>query len=250
MSNQKNHQDSYRHNSDNNSWHNMDNRGSDHQHDDKNCKCDEHNYNHQWHDDCCSSDHHHDDEKHKWDKHEHDHQRHDDCCSSDHHHDDEEHKWDKHEHDHQRHDDCCSSDHHHDDEKHKWDKHEHDHQWHDDKKYKCDHKHNHAHHGKKHKRCYDLYPGSPCCDDRFAVRLAGLEGGLNFRLRQLIGDKVKLFVNAPENTVISGTIVEVGGDFIELKPTGLLNNLVTTLVPFENIAKLVVQNRKKKNMKH
>ena len=221
---------------------------SEHDHDDKNHKCDKHDH-----------DHHHDDKKCKCDKHDHDHHWHDDNWHNNHHHDDKKCKCDKHDHNHHWYDDEWHNNHHHDDKKCKCDKHDHDHHWHDDewhnnhhhddKKCKCD-KHDHDHHWKKHKRCFDLYPGSPCCDDRFAVRLAGLEGGLNFRLRQLLGEDIELFVIAPEETVINGTIVEVGGDFVELKPKGLRNNIAktskgTTIVSFENIAKLVAPKLKK-----
>ena len=159
---------------------------------------------------------------------------HEDSSSSDHHHDNH---W---------HDDTSSSDH------HNW------------KKHKCDHKDHHDEHchddsssfdhhdWKKHKRCFDLFPGSPCCDDRFAVRLAGLEGGLNFRLRQLIGEEIELFVQAPEQKIINGVIVEVGGDFIELKPTKTFKHFSkeTTIVSFENIAKLIVKKSKKRKHNH
>lgn len=55
------------------------------------------------------------------------------------------------------------------------------------------------------------------CDDKFKVRLGGLTSSLNFRLRQLIGCKVKLRVDCGgECKVILAEICFVGRDFVEV----------------------------------
>ena len=186
-------------------------------HDKKQHCCDKHD--HHWHD----KDH---SDKHDWHKH--------DCCDKHNHHWHDKDHSDKH--DWHKHDCCDKHDHHWHDkdhsDKHDWDKHD------------CCDKHNHW---KKHKKCYDLYPGSPCCDDHFSVRLAGLEGGLNFRLRQLIGKEIKLFLSSPEGTSITGVLVMVGGDYVEIKPNKLQKKLPgveylteTIIVTFEQISKVSV----------
>lgn len=56
------------------------------------------------------------------------------------------------------------------------------------------------------------------CDDRFKVRLGGLQGGLNFRLRQLIDCEVKMeVVCGGESEEIDAKICFVGSDFVEVK---------------------------------
>lgn len=56
------------------------------------------------------------------------------------------------------------------------------------------------------------------CDDRFRFRLAGLEGGMAFRLRQLIDCDVKIELECGENEeeMLQGRICFVGADFVEI----------------------------------
>ncbi|ENH97173.1 hypothetical protein J416_07007 [Gracilibacillus halophilus YIM-C55.5] len=55
------------------------------------------------------------------------------------------------------------------------------------------------------------------CDDHFKVRLGGLTGGLNFRLRQLTGCEVKMKVTCGETCkTILAKICFVGSDFVEV----------------------------------
>ena len=56
------------------------------------------------------------------------------------------------------------------------------------------------------------------CDDRFNVRLRGLDGGLFFRLRQLEGCVVKFEVECGSDCrEFRGRICHVGRDFIEIE---------------------------------
>ncbi|UOE94546.1 hypothetical protein [Alkalihalobacillus sp. LMS39] len=73
----------------------------------------------------------------------------------------------------------------------------------------CDSHRCHGHHSFKHDRI---------CDDRFNVRLRGLDGGLAFRLRQLVGCVVKLEVECgDECNRFKGIICHVGRDFVEIE---------------------------------
>ncbi|MBB6454784.1 vacuolar-type H+-ATPase subunit I/STV1 [Salirhabdus euzebyi] len=56
------------------------------------------------------------------------------------------------------------------------------------------------------------------CDDHFKVRLGGLTNGINYRLRQLTGCKVKLSVDAGSETEkILAEICHVGSNYVEVK---------------------------------
>ncbi|MCA1031114.1 hypothetical protein LCL95_08775 [Bacillus timonensis] len=60
------------------------------------------------------------------------------------------------------------------------------------------------------------------CDDEFRLRLGGLQGGLNFRLRQLIGCKVKMELSSGKKYLVE--ICFIGADFAEVK---VLKDLTT-----------------------
>lgn len=78
-----------------------------------------------------------------------------------------------------------------------------EHSHHHDKRCKCNHD--------DHKHCHcrkDL------CDDDFRLRLGGLQNGLDFRLRQLIGCEVKIDLENGEE--LYGKICYVGSNFVEL----------------------------------
>ncbi|MFT4412445.1 hypothetical protein ACLM5H_01170 [Fredinandcohnia humi] len=53
------------------------------------------------------------------------------------------------------------------------------------------------------------------CDDDFRLRLGGLQGNLNFRLRQLIGCPVKIELESGKK--ILAKICFVGSDFVEVE---------------------------------
>jgi hypothetical protein len=72
----------------------------------------------------------------------------------------------------------------------------------------CNHYHDSHHHNR------DFFCDRFICDSDFRLRLGGLQGGLNFRLRQLIGSVVKLELE--ENKEIVGNICFVGSDFVEV----------------------------------
>ncbi|WP_102027557.1 hypothetical protein [Salirhabdus sp. Marseille-P4669] len=92
---------------------------------------------------------------------------------------------------------------------HKFDRHHHDHHSFDDH-------HDHYHHGSPHFHD-DCICEKSICDDHFKVRLGGLTHGLNFRLRQLIGCKVKLNVDCDGCEKILAEICHVGSNFVEVK---------------------------------
>lgn len=63
--------------------------------------------------------------------------------------------------------------------------------------------------GCSHQRCRkDL------CDDDFQIRLAGLQGGLNFRLRQLQG--CVCVMELDNGMKVNGTLAFVGSNFVEM----------------------------------
>lgn len=56
------------------------------------------------------------------------------------------------------------------------------------------------------------------CDDKFNVRLRGLDGGIAFRLRQLIGCTGKFEIECGSHCrQIEGIIYHVGRDFVEIE---------------------------------
>lgn len=55
------------------------------------------------------------------------------------------------------------------------------------------------------------------CNDDFRYRLGGLQGGLAFRLRKLIGCEVKMQVECDGCEEMNGTIKFVGKDWVELE---------------------------------
>lgn len=56
------------------------------------------------------------------------------------------------------------------------------------------------------------------CDDRFNIRLRGLDGGLPFRLRQLIGCFVKIETDCGDDCrEFRAIICHVGRDFVEVE---------------------------------
>ena len=126
---------------------------------------------------------------------------------------------------------------------HKQDRDKHDCHNHDCHKHDC-HKHDcHKHDCNKcdncdhHNHC-DCCDNRECCDKRFRIRLGGLKSGLAFRLDQLSGCNIKLFIEG-ETKPVEGKLILVGTDFAEL----LLKNKVDKknkfdqflIVPFESI---------------
>ncbi|WP_157037646.1 hypothetical protein [Ornithinibacillus californiensis] len=86
----------------------------------------------------------------------------------------------------------------------------------------CHRRHNRSHHcGCGHR---DHHQGGGCChhhsyrrsicDDNFRLRLGGLQNGLNFRLRQLVGSTVE--VRLENDELVQGKIYHVGSNFVEL----------------------------------
>ncbi|MBP3952261.1 hypothetical protein [Bacillus suaedae] len=95
-----------------------------------------------------------------------------------------------------------------------------------------DHKNHHHHKTNCHSDHYDYHRGYHCnhshhhdcdchyhhrhlCDDDFRLRLGGLHGGLNFRLRQLIGCDVE--IELENNEILHGKVCYVGSNFVELQ---------------------------------
>lgn len=83
-----------------------------------------------------------------------------------------------------------------------------------------DHHHGHGHHHGDHHGCHDFHHRDFICDrflcdDDFRLRLGGLQGNLNFRLRQLIGCKVKFELE--EDKKIDAKVCFVGSDFVEVE---------------------------------
>lgn len=78
------------------------------------------------------------------------------------------------------------------------------------------HHHDHDHHDHHDKNFHDrdFICDRFLCDSDFRLRLGGLQGGLNFRLRQLIGCVVKLELE--ESKKITAKICFVGSDFVEV----------------------------------
>ncbi|MEH7238314.1 hypothetical protein [Bacillus sp. JJ1562] len=73
----------------------------------------------------------------------------------------------------------------------------------------------------RNKHRHDFICDRIICDDDFRLRLGGLQGGLNFRLRQHVGCKVKLELEGGRK--IQAKICFVGSDFIEaevIEPRG------------------------------
>ena len=52
------------------------------------------------------------------------------------------------------------------------------------------------------------------CSTSFKVRLSGLQGGLNFRLRQLLWSEAEFELDS--GSTVKGTIVYVGSNFVEV----------------------------------
>ncbi|MBM7693049.1 hypothetical protein JOC77_002488 [Peribacillus deserti] len=92
---------------------------------------------------------------------------------------------------------------------------------------------------------FDILVNHKFCDDDFLIRLAGLEGGLNFRLKQMIGKCVEIFLSEPENEVIIGEVAMVGSNFVELcsckkdKEHCPKEDLIK-IIPIDNIKKIML----------
>jgi len=166
--------------------------------------CQEHG--HDFHEEC-----------HECRKHRH---HHDDCDCMKHHH---------HRHDH----DCdCKKHHHH--------RHDHDcdckniatckHPIIFDRRFLVDermfHHHDHFRFDDCHDHHFDFHHDHDCCchnhficNDRFRFRLAGLQGGMAFRFRQLIGCKVKIEADCESTGTekLHAKMIHVGSDFIEVE---------------------------------
>ncbi|WP_394171956.1 hypothetical protein [Guptibacillus hwajinpoensis] len=88
------------------------------------------------------------------------------------------------------------------------------------------------------------------CDDRFKVRLGGLQSGLNFRLRQLIDCEVKLTVECGgECEEVIAKICFVGSDYVEIRKVDSdpgdeceVNKKDTFIIPIKNISGIKVNN--------
>ncbi|MGB5944629.1 hypothetical protein [Paenisporosarcina sp.] len=63
--------------------------------------------------------------------------------------------------------------------------------------------------GCKHHRCRENL-----CDNDFQIRLAGLQGGLNYRLRQLLGCNCEIELD--NGTKVIGKLAFVGSNFVEM----------------------------------
>lgn len=75
--------------------------------------------------------------------------------------------------------------------------------------------HHRGYHHSYHHDCHCHYHHRNLCDDDFRLRLGGLQGGLNFRLRQLIGCDVE--IELENNEILHGKVCYVGSNFVELK---------------------------------
>ncbi|WP_246938567.1 hypothetical protein [Bacillus pinisoli] len=99
--------------------------------------------------------------------------------------------------------------------KKKFDHHDHhDHFGHHDCHHPRHDHHGHDHHFDHHV-CDDHFCDRFLCDKDFRVRLGGLQGGLNFRLRQLIGCIVKMELEGDRK--VKAKICFVGSDFVEIE---------------------------------
>ncbi|WP_456275833.1 hypothetical protein [Bacillus sp. AK128] len=76
------------------------------------------------------------------------------------------------------------------------------------------HQDHHRHHDFDH-HDHDHFCDRFLCDKDFRVRLGGLQGGLNFRLRQLIGCVVKMELEGDRK--VKARICFVGSDFVEIE---------------------------------
>ncbi len=85
----------------------------------------------------------------------------------------------------------------------------------DDRRHFDHHHFDRHHHDFDRHHCKDFICDRFICDDDFRLRLGGLQGGLNFRLRQLIGCLVRLELE--EGKKIEAKICFVGSDFIEVE---------------------------------
>lgn len=71
---------------------------------------------------------------------------------------------------------------------------------------------------KNHHHCHCSHCMRGACSTRFKLRLGGLANGMQFRLQQLIGCKVKLCVECGEQEEhVIGIIKHVGQDYVEVK---------------------------------
>ncbi|MGM7635156.1 hypothetical protein [Bacillus sp. Hm123] len=67
---------------------------------------------------------------------------------------------------------------------------------------------------KEHCNCKRNTCRKNLCDKNFSIRLAGLQDGLNFRLRQLLGCEV--MVELDNEDQVNGIICLVGSNFVEM----------------------------------
>lgn len=74
------------------------------------------------------------------------------------------------------------------------------------------HHHDHDHHHDHHR---DVFCDRFLCDKDFRLRLGGLQGGLNFRMRQLMGCVVKMELEGDRK--VKARICFVGSDFVEIE---------------------------------
>ncbi|MCP8616009.1 hypothetical protein [Salirhabdus salicampi] len=89
-----------------------------------------------------------------------------------------------------------------------------------------EHHHHHGHHHGHHHKRDEHFCEHFICDDHFKVRVGGLTRGLNFRLQQLIGCKVKMTVECGnECEDILAEVCFVGHNFVEVKQLEKLDRL-------------------------
>ncbi|MEN8698016.1 hypothetical protein [Bacillus infantis] len=92
------------------------------------------------------------------------------------------------------------------------------------------HPHPHSHPDKHSCSCHhDIHHSQAAdsflCDDRFQIRLGGLQGNLAFRLRQLVDCKVKMQLECGSSCEeILAKICFVGSNFVEVKVIEVLGN--------------------------
>lgn len=87
--------------------------------------------------------------------------------------------------------------------------------------------------------CHHNHCRKNLCDTDFSIRLGGLEGGLNFRLRRLLWCEAEFELDNGEK--VKGTIVSVGSNFVEVlvKQSSPLN---TGESPEKKVEEVPVQN--------
>ncbi|PLT28549.1 hypothetical protein [Peribacillus deserti] len=102
---------------------------------------------------------------------------------------------------------------------------------------------------------FDILRSHKFCDDDFLIRLAGIEGGLSFRLKQMMGKCIKLSLLEPANELVSGEVSMVGSNFVELCSCRTDNDPfpkkeTIKIIPLENINKIWFEGECHRNKCH